>query len=60
MTDQIEITLDVDDVGEIPDDLYYYLCDQFVAKAKSQGIDLVGKPALCLTDWTIKARVESV
>ena len=60
MTDPIEITLDVGNIEEIPEDLYDYLLDQFVAKAKSQGIDLVERNDICISDWTIKARVEAV
>jgi hypothetical protein len=60
MIDPIEITLDVGNIEDIPEDLYDYLLDQFVAKAKSQGIDLVERNDLCISDWVIKARVEQV
>ena len=60
MIDPIEITLDVGNIEDIPEDLYDYLLDQFVAKAKSQGIDLVERNDLCISDWVIKARVEAV
>jgi hypothetical protein len=60
MIDPIEITLDVGNIEDIPEDLYDYLLDQFVAKAKSQGIDLVERNDICISDWVIKARVEQV
>ena len=60
MIDPFEIILDVGSTDDIPEDLYDYLLDQFIAKAKSQGIDLVERNDLCISDWVIKARVEEV
>ena len=60
MTDQIEITLDVNNIEEIPEELYEFLLDQFITKAQTQGIDIVNSPSLCLGTWTIKAQVETV
>jgi hypothetical protein len=60
MITDTEIVLDVANTDDIPEDLYEYLLDQFVAKAKSQGIDLVERNDICISDWVIKARIESV
>jgi type III secretion system FlhB-like substrate exporter len=60
MITDTEIVLDVANTDDIPEDLYEYLLDQFVAKAKSQGIDLVERNDICISDWVIKARIEPV
>lgn len=56
----VEITLSVDDTGDVPDDLYDYLLDQFIEKAKSMGHDVVNTPNLVLGSWTIKAVLEEI
>jgi hypothetical protein len=55
-----EITLSVDNTDEIPDDLYDYLLDQFVAKAQELGYDVVEDDTLVLSNWTIRAQLDYV
>ena len=54
------ITLDVDNTTDVPDDLYEFLLDQFVAKALEQGFDIVNAPNLCLGNWKLTCEVEEV
>ena len=54
------ITLDVDNTTDVPDDLYEFLLDQFVAKALEQGFDIVNSPNLCLGNWKLTCEVEEV
>lgn len=56
----IDITLDVNNTDEIPDELYDFLLDQFVAKAKELGYDIVETPNLVLGSWTISATLEEI
>jgi hypothetical protein len=60
MTDLPEIVLDVDSTDFVSDELYDMLLDAFVAKAQSMGIDIVNRPDLVLSDWTLKAKLETV
>jgi hypothetical protein len=55
-----EICLDVNNTDELPDDLYDYLLDQFVAKAQEMGYDLVEDDTLVLANWTIRAQLDYV
>jgi hypothetical protein len=55
-----EITLSVDNTDEIPDELYDFLLDQFVAKAQVLGYDVVEDDTLVLSNWTIKAQLDYV
>jgi len=54
------ITLNVDSVDDVPEDLYDYLLDQFIAKAKEQGFDVVNSPNLMLGNWRLTCDVEEV
>lgn len=54
------IALNVDSVDDVPEDLYDYLLDQFIAKALEQGVDVVNNPNLCLGNWRLTCEVETV
>lgn len=56
----VDVILSVDDTGDIPDDLYDYLLDQFIEKARAMGHDVVNTPDLVLSEWTIKARLTRI
>jgi hypothetical protein len=55
-----EIELNVANTDEIPDELYDFLLDQFVAKAQDLGYDVVEDDTLVLSSWTIKAQLDYV
>lgn len=55
-----KIALNVDSVDDVPEELYDYLLDQFVAKALEQGYDIVNNPKLMLANWTLTCEVEEV
>jgi hypothetical protein len=56
----VDVELRVGDIDEIPDDLYDYLLDQFIAKAQDMGYDVVENDNLVLGEWTIRARLTEV
>ena len=56
MTNPI-VELDVGSTVEVPEDLYDYLLDQFVAKAKEMGYDIVEEPYV-LGNWRITCEIE--
>jgi hypothetical protein len=44
----------------VPEELYEFLLDQFVAKALEEGFDIVNTPNLCLGNWKLTCDVEVV
>ena len=56
----VDITLDVNNTDEIPDELYDFLLDQFIAKARELGYDVVDTPNLVLGEWKISATLEEI
>ena len=54
------VELDVGSIDDVPEDLYEYLLDQFVAKAKEIGYDIVEQPNLVLGNWKITCEVEPI
>jgi hypothetical protein len=56
----LDVELRVGNIDEIPDDLYDYLLDQFIAKAQDMGYDVVETDNLVLGEWTIRARLTEV
>ena len=49
----MKITLDVDNTDQVPDELYDFLLDQFIARALELGVDVVNDPKIMLSNWTI-------
>lgn len=54
------IALSVDSTDDVPEELYEFLLDQFIAKALEQGFDVVNTPNLCLGNWKLTCEVEEV
>ena len=50
------VELDVNNTDEMPDELYTFLCEQFVNKAKQMGYDIVESDAT-LDNWRITCEV---
>ena len=53
----IKVELDVGSVDDVPEELYEHLLDQFVAKAKEMGYDIVEQPNLLLDNWRIECEI---
>ena len=51
------VELDVGSVDEVPEELYEFLLDQFVAKARAMGYDVVEEP-IVLGNWRITCEIE--
>lgn len=54
------ITLNVDSTEDVPDELYEFLLDQFVAKALEQGFDIANSPNLLLGNWKLTCEVQDI
>ena len=50
------VELDVNDTHEVPEELYEYLLDQFVAKARDMGYDVV-EDDIVLDNWKITCEI---
>ena len=53
----MKITLNVDSVDDVPEELYEFLLDQFIAKALEQGVDVVNDRTKILDNWSITCEV---
>ena len=51
------VELDVNSTEDVPEDLYEYLLDQFVAKAKEMGYD-IAEDSYVLGNWKITCEIE--
>lgn len=58
--DRFMVTLDPNNTDDVPEDLYEYLVDQFVAKAAELGQDVVNDANLLLDNWEIRCEVVTV
>jgi len=56
MTNPI-VELDVNSTEEVPEELYEFLLDQFVTKAREMGYDIVEEP-MVLGNWKITCEIE--
>ena len=52
----IKVTLSPDNTDELPDELYDYLVEQFVAKAQEMGHDIVNTTKV-LDNWRIECEI---
>jgi hypothetical protein len=52
----IKVTLSPDNTDEMPDELYDYLVEQFVAKAQEMGHDIVNT-SKTLDNWRIECEI---
>lgn len=51
------VELDVASTEEVPEELYEFLLDQFVAKAKEMGYDIIEQPFV-LGNWKLTCEIE--
>jgi hypothetical protein len=51
------VELDVGSTEEVPEELYEFLLDQFVAKAREMGYDVIEEP-IVLSNWKITCEIE--
>ena len=51
------VELDVGSTEDVPEELYEFLLDQFVAKAKEMGYDVIEEP-IVLGNWKITCEVQ--
>jgi len=51
------VELDVASTEDVPEELYEFLLDQFVAKARDMGYDVVEQP-YTLGNWRITCEIE--
>ena len=56
MTNPI-VELDVDSTEDVPEELYEFLLDQFVNKAREMGYDVIEEP-IVLSNWKITCEIE--
>jgi hypothetical protein len=52
------VELDVNSTEDVPEDLYGYLLDQFVEKAREMGYDVIEQP-ITLGNWRITCEIET-
>jgi len=53
------VELDVGSTEEVPEELYEFLLDQFVAKAQEMGYDVIEEP-IALGNWKITCEIENI
>jgi len=53
----VKVVLSPDNTDEMPDELYDYLVEQFVAKAQEMGHDIVNSRKT-LGNWRIECEIE--